>query len=145
MRWSPVSDVNRDNVSQLRVAWSWKTGEHAIPAGPDQKPARPGLFQASPVVIHDTMYLSTPYAAVAALDARTGRQLWKYDPEVWRGGQPSNGTGFVHRGVATWTDGHARRVFINARWKLVALDAATGKPIPSFGDGGEVEDRKSVV
>ena len=139
MRWSPASDVNRDNVSQLRLAWSWKTGEHAIPAGPDQKPARPGLFQASPVVIHDTMYVSTPYAAVAALDARTGRELWKYDPEVWRGGQPSNGTGFVHRGVATWTDGHARRVFINARWKLVALDAATGKPIPSFGDGGEVD------
>ncbi|CAN5908870.1 glucose/quinate/shikimate family membrane-bound PQQ-dependent dehydrogenase [soil metagenome] len=139
MRWSPVGDVNRDNVSQLRLAWSWKTGEHAIPAGPDQKPARPGLFQASPVVIHDTMYVSTPYAAVAALDARTGRELWKHDPEVWRGGQPSNGTGFVHRGVATWTDGHARRVFINARWKLVALDAATGKPIPSFGDGGEVD------
>ena len=139
MRWSPVRDVNRANVSQLRMAWSWKTGEHAIPAGPDQKPARPGLFQASPVVIHDTMYVSTPYAAVAALDARTGRELWKYDPEVWRGGQPSNGTGFVHRGVATWTDGHARRVFINARWKLVALDAATGKPIPSFGDGGEVD------
>jgi quinoprotein glucose dehydrogenase len=139
MRWSPVSNVNRDNVSQLRLAWSWKTGEHAIPAGPDQKPARPGLFQASPVVIHDTMYLSTPYAAVAALDARTGRELWKYDPEVWRGGQPSNGTGFVHRGVATWTDGHTRRVFINARWKLVALDAATGKPIPSFGDAGEVD------
>ena len=139
MRWSPVRDVNRDNVSQLRPAWSWKTGEHAIPAGPDQKPARPGLFQASPVVIHDTMYVSTPYAAVAALDARTGRELWKYDPEVWRGGQPSNGTGFVHRGVATWTDGHARRVFINARWKLVALDAATGTPIPSFGDGGEVD------
>ena len=139
MRWSPVRDVNRDNVSQLRLAWTWKTGEHTIPAGPDQKPARPGLFQASPVVIHDTMYVSTPYAAVAALDARTGRELWKYDPEVWRGGQPSNGTGFVHRGVATWTDGHARRVFINARWKLVALDAATGKPIPSFGDSGEVD------
>jgi quinoprotein glucose dehydrogenase len=131
----------------LRLAWTWKTGERAVPAGlpssetngPTQKPARPGLFQTSPVVIGDTMYLSTPYAQVAALDARTGKQLWKYDPEVWRAGQPSNGTGFVHRGVATWSDGKSRRVFINARWKLVALDASTGRPIPSFGRAGEVD------
>jgi len=75
--------------------------------------------------------------AVAALDAATGRELWRYDPEVWRAGQPSNGTGFVHRGVATWTDGRERRVFINARWKLVALDARTGAPIAGFGERGE--------
>lgn len=139
MRWSPLADVNRSNVGRLAVAWTWKTGEHAIPAGPGQKAARPGLFEASPIVIGDTMYVSTPYAAVAALNARTGAQLWKYDPEVWRAGQPSNGTGFVHRGVATWSDGTSRRVFINARWKLVALDARTGAPIPSFGDAGEVD------
>lgn len=139
MRWSPLADVNRGNVGSLEVAWTWKTGEHAIPAGPGQKPSRPGLFQVSPVVIGDTMYLSTPYAQVAALDARTGRELWKYDPEVWRAGQPSNGTGFVHRGVATWSNGRERRVFINARWKLVALDARSGRPIPSFGEGGEVD------
>ena len=138
MRWSPLADVNRDNVQQLQVAWRWKTGEKNVLAGPDQKPARPGLFQASPVVIGDTMYLSTGYAQVAALNARTGEQLWKYDPEVWRAGQPSNGTGFVHRGIATWSRGTERRVFINARWKLVALDARTGKPIPSFGTAGDV-------
>ena len=139
MRWSPLADVDRTNVGRLQIAWTWKTGEHAIPAGPNQKPARPGLFQASPIVIGDTMYLSTPYAAVAALNARTGEQIWKYDPEVWRAGQPSNGTGFVHRGVATWSDGKSRRVFINARWKLVALDARTGERITSFGDSGEVD------
>ena len=139
MRWSSLVTVNRANVAQLEQAWTWRTGERAIPAGPGQKSARAGQFQASPVVIGDTMYVSTPYAAVAALDALTGRELWRYDPEVWRAGQPSNGTGFVHRGVATWTKGKERRVFINARWKLVALDARTGKPVPSFGDGGEVD------
>lgn len=139
MRFSPLRDINRDNVARLAIAWTWKTGERNIPAGAGQKPARPGQFQASPVVIGDTLYVSTPYAAVAALDAATGRELWRYDPEVWRAGQPSNGTGFVHRGVATWSDGRSRRVFINARWKLVALDAATGKPIREFGDGGEVD------
>ncbi len=139
MRYAALADINRTNIGRLKLAWRWSTGEHNIAAGPEQKPAHPGLFQASPVVISDTMYVSTPYAAVAALDARNGRELWKYDPEVWRLGQPSNGTGFVHRGVATWASAHERRIFINARWKLVALDAATGKPIPTFGVNGEVD------
>ena len=138
MRWSPLTQLSPSTVGKLAVAWSYKTGEKAIPAGPGQKPARPGQLQVSPVVINDTMYLSTSYAAVVALDAATGRQLWRYDPEVWRAGQPSNGTGFVHRGISTWTDGRERRVFINARWRLVALDARTGKPIPSFGTNGEL-------
>ncbi|MBC7843681.1 MAG: pyrroloquinoline quinone-dependent dehydrogenase [Gemmatimonadaceae bacterium] len=139
MRYAPVAQINRTNVAKLSLAWRWNTGERSVAGGPDQKAARPGLFQASPVVINDTMYVSTPYAAVAALDARTGRELWKFDPEVWRLGQPSNGTGFVHRGVATWSGTQGRRVFINARWKLIALDAATGKPIPSFGRNGEID------
>ena len=139
MRWSPLADIDRGNVGRLEVAWTWKTNERNVPAAGDQRAARPGQFQVSPIVIGDTMYLSTPYAQVAALDARTGQELWKYDPEVWRGGQPSNGTGFVHRGVATWSSAGERRVFINARWKLVALDARTGRPIPSFGAGGEVD------
>ncbi|GAC1515718.1 MAG: glucose/quinate/shikimate family membrane-bound PQQ-dependent dehydrogenase [Gemmatimonadaceae bacterium] len=138
-RWSAVADIDRSNVARLRVAWTWKTGERTIPAGVDQKPARPGLFEASPVVIHDTLYVATPYAAVAALDAVTGREIWRYDPEVWRFGQPSNGTGFVHRGIATWSDSSERRVFINARWKLVALNGRTGERIRSFGDSGEVD------
>ncbi|MEO7510732.1 MAG: PQQ-binding-like beta-propeller repeat protein, partial [Gemmatimonadaceae bacterium] len=139
MRYAPIEDINPGTVSRLQVAWTWNTGERAVPAGPGQLPSRPGLFQASPVVIGDTMYVSTPYAAVAALDARTGVALWKYDPEIWRAGQPSNGTGFVHRGVATWATPTERRIFINARWRLIALDAATGKPIPSFGENGEID------
>ncbi len=139
LRYSPLTDIDRKSVQRLAPAWRWKTGEHVIPASQNQKAARPGLFQASPVVIGDTMYVSTPYAQVAALDARTGQELWRYDPEVWRAGQPSNGTGFVHRGVATWSSPRERRVFINARWKLIALDAATGRPIPTFGDAGTVD------
>lgn len=139
MRYAPIADIDRANVNRLALAWRWTTGERNVAAAADQKQARPGLFQASPVIIGDTLYVSTPYAAVAALDARTGRELWKYDPEVWRMGQPSNGTGFVHRGVATWASARERRIFINARWKLVAIDASTGKPIPSFGSNGEVD------
>ncbi|NIP83556.1 MAG: hypothetical protein GWM90_31755, partial [Gemmatimonadetes bacterium] len=58
---------------------------------------------------------------------------WVYDPETVEWGQPPNGTGFVHRGVAIWSGPGARRIFLNTRWRLIALDAATGEPDPGFG------------
>lgn len=100
---------------------------------------RPGFFQATPIMVGDTLFVSTPYNQVAALDAKSGREIWRYDPKAYAVGQPPNGTGFVHRGVAMWSDGRERRIFINSRWRLIALDAATGKPILSFGGGGEVD------
>jgi quinoprotein glucose dehydrogenase len=139
LKYSPLADINRSNVATLAVAFTWDANEKPIPAGPGQKPARPGQFEATPIAIHDTLYFPTSYNRVIALDAGTGRELWTYAPEPWRGGQPSNGTGFVHRGVATWTDGRERRVFINSRWRLIALNASTGQPISSFGTNGEVD------
>jgi quinoprotein glucose dehydrogenase len=139
MRYSTLADVNRDNVSRLTRAWTWATGELPIPQTDSTKAARPGTFQATPLMVNDTLYLSTPYNRVVALDANTGRQLWRFDPGAHTYGQPSNGTGFVHRGVALWSDGGQRRVFINSRWRLIALDAATGRPVPSFGTNGEVD------
>jgi quinoprotein glucose dehydrogenase len=139
-KYSALTDVNRDNVSRLQVAWTWESHEQPITASPGQLPARPGQFQASPLAIDDTLYFPTPYNRVIALDATTGRELWSYDPQVWKEfGQPSNGTGFVHRGVASWTDGRERRIFLNTRWRLTALDSRTGKPIPTFGSNGEID------
>ncbi|HEV8409295.1 MAG TPA: pyrroloquinoline quinone-dependent dehydrogenase [Gemmatimonadaceae bacterium] len=140
LKYSPLSDINRTNVAKLAVAFTWEAHELAISASEGQKAARPGQFQATPLAIHDTLFFSTPFNRVIALDANSGRQYWAYDPQPWKTyGQPSNGTGFVHRGVATWTDGRQRRVFMNSRWRLIALDAATGNPIQSFGTHGEVD------
>ncbi|MCI0433919.1 MAG: pyrroloquinoline quinone-dependent dehydrogenase, partial [Gemmatimonadetes bacterium] len=136
---SPLTTIDRSNVNRLEVAWEWRPAETAIPDTDSTRAARPGNFQASPLAIGDTLFLSTPFNRVVALDARTGRELWSYDPGAYRAGQPSNGTGFVHRGVATWTDGTGRRIFMNSRWRLIALDARTGRPIPSFGTDGEVD------
>ncbi len=139
-KYSPIADINRDNVANLQVAWSWEAHESPIAAADGQLPARPGQFQATPLAIHDTLIFSTPYNRVIAMDALTGREYWAFDPESWKGyGQPSNGTGLVHRGVATWTNGQERRVFINSRWRLFALDANDGKPIASFGSNGQID------
>ena len=139
MKYSNLAEINRSNVSQLELEWEWRPGEKNIAETETTKRAQPGDFQVTPLVINDTMYLSTPFNRVVALDASTGRELWSYDPGAYRFGQPSNGTGFVHRGVATWTDGRERRVFMNSRWRLIAIDAKTGKPIPSFGNEGVVD------
>ena len=139
MKYSELATINRSNVAELAPAWEWVVGEQPIEATDSTLAARPGTFQVTPLMINDTLFLSTPYNRVVALDANDGREFWSYDPAPYESGQPSNGTGFVHRGVATWTDGGERRVFINSRWRLIALDAAIGVPIPTFGTRGEVD------
>ena len=134
-KFSKLTDIDRSNVARLTKAWEWATGE----TPKSELRTRPGNFQATPLMLGDTLFLSTSYNRVVALDASSGKEFWEYDPKPYAAGQPSNGTGFVHRGVATWTDGKQRRIFINSRWNLVAIDAATGQPIRSFGDTGVVD------
>ena len=75
MRYSSLTDVNRDNVARLSLAWTWATGEEPIAQTDSTRAARPGTFQATPLMVNDTLYLSTPYNRVVALDATTGREL----------------------------------------------------------------------
>jgi quinoprotein glucose dehydrogenase len=133
--YSPLADIDRANVAGLTVAWEWRPGEDALP----EFGTRPGNFQNTPLMIDDVLYVSTPYNRVAALDAASGRELWRYDPRAFEDGQPPNGTGFVHRGVAAWRDGDRVRVFMNSRHRLIALDGRTGEPISSFGVNGIVD------
>ncbi len=141
-RYSALTSVTPENVSRLQVAWTWNTGDVPVPGPMHPVPGqdvRAGNFEVTPLVIGDTMYLSTPYNRVVALDAGTGREIWSYDPQTVEWGKPPNGTGLVHRGVAVWTGRGERRVFLNTRWRLIALDAVTGRVIDSFGDHGEVD------
>ncbi len=135
MKYSALKNITRDNIGQLRKAWRWSSGERRDTVAR----VRPGYFEATPLMIGDTLYFPTPYNQVVALDASTGRELWRYDPRAYDAGQPPNGMGFVHRGIAAWSDGRERRIFLNSRWRLIALDASTGKPIPSFGSNGEID------
>src|SRR5580658_4597125 len=133
-KYSPLDQINRSNVSKLKVAWEWKTGEAPLP----EFKTTPGNFEVTPVMIGGVLYLSTPYNRVVALDAASGRELWAYDPKAYADGQPPNGTGFVHRGVAAWRDAKTGklRILMNSRYLLIELDAETGKPVGEFGDNG---------
>jgi quinoprotein glucose dehydrogenase len=140
--YSPLADITRANVKQLSVAWRWRPNEKKL----EQFGTQPGTFQTTPLVIDDVMYLSTPYNRVVALDPATGAEHWSYDPKPYEDGQPPNGTGFVHRGVAAWRDSSsgALRIFINSRYRLICLDAKSGKPVASFGVNGIVDLTKGL-
>ncbi len=144
MKYSPLAEINPSTVARLRVVWEWSPREKALA----QYGTRPGNFQATPLMIDNVLYLSTPYNRVVALNAESGAELWSFDPKAYEDGQPPNGTGFVHRGVAAWrdsADGNKLRIFINSRYNLICLDAATGRLVDRFGTHGIFDLSKGLV
>ena len=136
-RYSPLDQINRDNVSQLRVAWRWRSPDHDVM----ERDPRIETFanETTPLMVGGVLYVSTSLSQVAAIDAATGQTIWTHDPEVWKLGTPPN-HGWVHRGVAYWTDGREARIFIGTgNAFLIALDAGTGKPVPGFGQEGRID------
>ena len=134
MKYSPLADVTPQNVNQLQVAWKWKHWETPY----EQYKTFPGFFESTPLMLDGVLYVTTPYNSIAALDAETGKELWRFDGEAYKLGQLLSSSGWKLRGTAFWRDGANVRIFLNSRHRLFALDAKTGKPIPSFGKDGWV-------
>ena len=136
-RYSALDQITRANVSQLRVAWRWTSPDEELMTREPQ--IRTWANQATPLMVGGVLYVSTSASQVAAIDAISGRTLWVHDPKIWIHGTPPN-FGYVHRGVAYWTDGREARILIGTgNAYLVALDARTGAPITSFGVEGRVD------
>jgi quinoprotein glucose dehydrogenase len=140
-RYSPLRQIDRGNVGRLRRAWVYHTGELEIGL---KAASFQASFSTTPLVVAGVMYLTTPSSRVIALDAETGRELWKFDPQEGKGTRGFNS----HRGVAYWegprADGKTkdRRVLYGTvDGRLIALDAETGKPYPDFGSNGSVDLR----
>lgn len=126
IRYSTLDQITPGNVGQLQVAWTYETRDEF-----------PGSeMQANPIVVDGMLYATTPKLRVIALDAATGRERWSFDPNTIDN-RPGR---YRHRGVTV----HKDRVFATQRNNLWALDLRTGKPIPSFGDGGRVDLRKGL-
>lgn len=127
-RYSTAPDITPANVNQLERAWEWGSGE--LPTNG----MRPGEFEATPLMIDNVLYLSTPYHRVVALDAETGAELWAFDPEAYKGGEDS--IGLKHRGVAFWRGPGEPRIFMNTDQRLFSVAAKTGKLVATFGTNG---------
>ena len=148
-RWSPLSEITRENVSKLVPAWTYHTGETA-PEFAGRRRQR--SLEVTPLVVDGRMFISTPLGRVMALDPETGRELWKFDSKVNRDLTFGD---FTSRGVSYWVDRRAsgaraaaecvRRVIVaTIHGRLIALDAAHGTPCASFGSAGTVDLRASL-
>ena len=122
-RYSPLDQINRENVQNLEVAWTYDTGEK-------------GGLETSPIVIDGALYGITPSQEIFALDAATGKQLWKFGSGI-AGGQPN-------RGLTYWSSGDDKRIFAGITNFVYALDARTGKPVGEFGEDGRIDLRKDL-
>lgn len=121
--YSGLSQINRNNVAKLKAVWTFDGAEV-------------GGLETSPIIVGRTLYAYTASQKVIALDAATGKLIWKFDSGV-RSNQPA-------RGVAYWSDGRQGRILAGVMNFLYALDARTGKPLPEFGEQGRIDLRKGL-
>ena len=123
-RYSPLKQINRRNVIRLQTAWTFDTLDG------------PGAAQTEPIVVRGVLYGLTPKHRVIALNAATGRLIWKFDSGlVGRG---------PNRGLTYWSSGNDERIFAAVQSYVYALDAHTGQPIKSFGQSGRIDLREGL-
>jgi quinoprotein glucose dehydrogenase len=138
-RYSAARQIDRTNVAQLKLAWTYRTGALEQQTGLIKKAA----FESTPILVENKLFLSTPYNHVIALDPQDGHKLWEYHPHVDLSRDYSE---VSSRGVSAWSDAKAKpgqpcrlRIFIGTLdGRLIALDGETGKPCAGFGAKGEV-------
>ena len=123
--YSVLDQVNKKNVQALQLNWTFDPGD-ALPG------ARPANSECNPIVVDGVLYATSGRHRVYAVSASTGKKLWSFDP--FDGGEG----GGVSRGVTYWNEGEDRRILFTGGDVLFALDAATGKPVISFGRAGKV-------
>src|SRR5262245_27215584 len=126
IRYSPLIGINRENVNRLQVAWTYDSHDAF----------RASEMQSNPIVMDGVLYATTPTLKVVAIDAATGKEVWKFDPS----GGAATSPRFRHRGVTV----HKDRVFVSYRSFLYALDRKTGEPISSFGTKGRIDLREGL-
>jgi quinoprotein glucose dehydrogenase len=144
-RYSSLTQINAKNVSELQVAWTFRTGE----LGQGVKDWNRSAFEATPILYNGTLYLTTSSTDVIAVDAARGTLRWRHDSESRKDLHYSDG---VSRGVSLWVDEgapqaahcHARIFAPTLDGRLLALDAADGKPCADFGEQGAVNLLKDV-
>jgi quinoprotein glucose dehydrogenase len=143
-RYSPLTEITRNNVQRLEVAWTYHTGETDSAFAT----RAPTSFEATPIVVDGVLYVGTPLGRVIALNPETGAEQWVFNPEpavdrdTWFGD-------FTSRGVSTWLDSTVlqgaacrRRIFVPIiDGRLIALDAQDGKRCADFGRAGAVDLR----
>ncbi|MEZ4810682.1 MAG: PQQ-binding-like beta-propeller repeat protein [Allomuricauda sp.] len=128
--YSPLKQINTDNVEKLEVAWTYRTGDGQTSSS----------IQCNPLIIDGILYASTAGLKIVALDAGTGKEIWKYDPAS-NGEEIKASVGGTNRGLMYWEDGEDKRLFYCVLNEIQCIDAKTGELVAGFGDNGVVDLR----
>ena len=139
-RYSAASQIDRSNVDKLKVAWTYRTGA----LEQSKRLIHKAAFEATPILVGQKLFLSTPYDHVIALDPGTGEKIWEYDPGV---NLERNYSEVTSRGVSAWHTDYIRRlgecltrIFVGTLdARLIALNGDTGMPCTDFGANGQVD------
>lgn len=131
-RYSSLTQIDTGNVTQLQVAWQYHTGDSG----------QMTQIQVNPIVVDNILYGVSPKLKLFAVDAATGKEKWVFNP-VSDSAKDVKGAGYfmmnVCRGVAYYADDKDKRIFYSASSSLFCIDAATGKPITTFGENGKID------
>lgn len=148
-KYSPLDQINRDNVANLRIAWRQSVVPEEARRGRSSV-ALATNYQVTPIMIGDQLYATTGDGAIVALHPGTGAVIWSYVPPDLLPAAPSAiteparvvlGGRSANRGLAYWSDGRDARIIAISGHSLIALDAKTGALVPRFGAGGTVDLR----
>jgi quinoprotein glucose dehydrogenase len=131
IQYSQLDRINRENVNQLQVAWSFRSGDADTINNRTQ-------IQCNPIVVGNVLYGTTPALKAFALEANSGKLLWKFEPS-----EANTGLG-VNRGVTYWEEGDDKRILYTFGENLYALNALDGKKIESFGTEGRVSLKEGL-
>ena len=140
MRYSPLSQINRENVDQLVVAWEFDSDDYSD--GQGKYPTR-SAFEATPLMIADELYVPTPLNRLLALEAATGKLLWDFDPEIDR---TLRFNLFIDRGIGYWKQGQTERLILGDQTgRIFSIDRKSGRLDPDFGDNGVLHTTPHVM
>lgn len=130
--FSSLKQITRKNVAKLEMAWTYQAG--------DARGNR-SQIQCNPLIVDGVLYGTSPQLKLLALNAATGREIWRFDPFA---GQTNLSALGVNRGVVLWGRGSERRILFAAGQDLLAIDAQSGKPVAGFGTDGKVDLREGL-
>ena len=147
-KYSPLSQINADNVQRLQVAWTWTSVDEDIRAKNEiirqRGSFRSYAYEVTPLMVNGVLYTTTSLGQIAAIDPASGATLWSFDPVLYVDGRPAV-HGFMTRGLAYWSDGEEERLFYaSGRTFLLSIDPKTGRPDPEFGNAGRVDLKKGL-
>lgn len=138
-KYSELKQIHKGNVSRLKIAWTYHTGEISDGSTFLVRTA----FECTPLVVDGILYLTTPFGRAVALLAETGQELWSFDPKLDKERPYSL---FISRGVSYWRGANQQRIFLGTLdGRLFALDARSGQPALEFGQGGWIDFRAGVA